>query len=155
MASPKNKEPRIKDTVATRTAVDAARKEAEMAEKKMTQVKALEIAAEFMADAGDEYAEVVEVIEGMVAKRRAPRKPRENKAAIAFAEEVYKFLAGAEGELTNGEIAAGMSNGAAKDEEGDVSFQKVAAAIRRLEAEDRVVRIKGEKAKDKDTFMVA
>ena len=120
-----------------------------MAEKKMTQVQALEIAIAEMAN-----EEAREVLEGMVEKRKAPRKPRVNKAALEFAEYVYTCLDEAEGALTNGEIAAVLSNGAQKGEEGYVSFQKVAAAIRRLEGDGRIVRIKGEKAKDKDRFEV-
>ena len=80
---------------------------------------------------------------------------RVNKAAIEFAEKVAAFMEGFENPLTNAEIAAGLSNGAEKGEDGYVSFQKVAAAIRRLEGEGRVERIKGEKAKDKDTFVLA
>ena len=116
-----------------------------MAEKKMTQVQALEIAI-----AEIENEEARGILAGMLEKKRAPRKPRVNKAAIEFA-----FMEGFENPLTNAEIAAGLSNGAEKGEEGYVSFQKVAAAIRRLEGEGRVERIKGEKAKDKDTFVLA
>lgn len=122
-----------------------------MAEKKITRKELFARIAEVMAN----DPEVVEMCEKEIARLSKPRKPRENKAAIAFAETVAEFLAGAEGPLTNGEIAAGLSNGAEKGEEGYVSFQKVAAAIRRLEGEGRVVRFKGEKAKDKDTFAVA
>lgn len=122
-----------------------------MAEKKITRKELFARIAEVMAD----DPEVKELCEKEIARLSKPRKPRENKAAIAFAETVAEFLAGAEGPMTNGEIAAALSNGAKKDEEGYVSFQKVAAAIRRLEGEGRVTRIKGEKAKDKDTFTVA
>ena len=121
-----------------------------MAEKKMTQVEALEIAV-----AGMPEGEAKDVLVGMIEKRRAPRKPRVNQAAIDFAETVAAYLEGVENPLTNGEIAAGLSEGAEKGEDGYVSFQKVAAAIRRLEGEGRIVRTKGEKAKDKDTFTVA
>jgi hypothetical protein len=128
-----------------------------MAEKTMTQVKALEIAIDVLNEFAtlDEQVEAREILEGVLAKRKAPRKPRENKAAIEFAEQVAEFLATAPGPLTNGEIAENLSNGAAKGEDGYVSFQKVAAAIRRLEGEGRVTRNKGEKAKDKDTFTIA
>jgi len=121
-----------------------------MTEKKMTQVQALEIA---VAEIGNDEAR--EILAGMLEKRKAPRKPRVNKAAIEFAEMVAEFLAGAEEPLTNGEIATALSDGAEKGEDGYVSFQKVAAAIRRLEGEGRVVRHPGEKAKDKATFSVA
>ena len=121
-----------------------------MAEKTMTQVQALEIAVEEM-----ENEEARAIIEGMIAKRKAPRKPRVNQAAIDFAETVYVCLEGAEAPLTNGEIAAALSKGAEKGEEGYVSFQKVAAAIRRLKNEGRVEEFPGEKAKDKKTYAVA
>lgn len=121
-----------------------------MAEKKMTQVEALEIAVAGMPD-----GEAKDVLTGMIEKRRAPRKPRVNKAAVEFAETVAAYLEGMDAPLTNAEIAAGLSDGAEKGAEGYVSFQKVAAAIRRLEGEGRITRIKGEKAKDKDTFEVA
>lgn len=122
-----------------------------MAEKKITRKELFARIAEVMAN----DAEVVEMCEKEIARLSKPRKPRENKAAIAFAETVHEFLAGADHPMTNGEIATALSNGAEKGEDGYVSFQKVAAAVRRLEGEERVVRIKGEKAKDKDTFEVA
>lgn len=122
-----------------------------MAEKKITRKELFARIAEVMAD----DPEVKELCEKEIARLSKPRKPRENKAAIAFAEDVFAYLEGMDGALTNGEIAAGLSNGAEKGEDGYISFQKVAAAIRRLEGEGRVTRIKGEKAKDKDTFAVA
>lgn len=122
-----------------------------MAEKKITRKELFARIAEVMAD----DPEVKELCEKEIARLSKPRKPRENKAAIAFAEDVFAYLVSADGPLTNGEIAAGLSKGAEKGEDGYVSFQKVAAAIRRLEGEGRVARIKGEKAKDKDTFAVA
>lgn len=122
-----------------------------MAEKKITRKELFARIAEVMAN----DPEVVELCEKEIARLSKPRKPRVNAAAVAFAEGVAEFLANAEGPLTNGEIAAALSNGAVKGEPGYVSFQKVAAAIRRLEGEGRITRIKGEKAKDKDTFEVA
>lgn len=121
-----------------------------MAEKKMTQVEALEIAAAALED-----GEAKDILAGMIAKRKAPRKPRENKEAIAFAETVAEFLGNAEGPVTNADISAALSNGAQKGEEGYVSFQKVGAALKRLVADGRVTRIEGEKAKDKATFVLA
>lgn len=120
-----------------------------MTEKAMTQVQALEIAA---AEVTNEEARAV--IEKMIEKRKAPRKPRVNKAAVEFAERVYEYLTTVEDPQTNGDVAAVLSNGAKKDEEGYVSFQKVAAAMRRLIAEERVECIPGEKAKDKKTYKV-
>ena len=151
MASPKNKEPRQKESRQQGPRPDVAEREEEMAEKKITRKELFARIAEVMGN----DPEVVEMCEKEIARLSKPRKPRENKAAIAFAETVADFMGAAEGPLTNGEIAAGLSNGAEKGEEGYVSFQKVAAAIRRLEGEGRVTRIKGEKAKDKDTFALA
>ena len=127
-----------------------------MAEKKMTQVQALEIA---VAEVANEEAR--EVLKSMVEKRKAPRKPRVNKAAIEFAETVFNCLDGAEGPITNGEIAAALNAAAGLElgedgtkPEGWVSIQKVAAAIRRLKSENRVEEFPGEKAKDKKTYAV-
>jgi hypothetical protein len=131
-----------------------------MAEKKMTQVTALETAIELMNEFAtlDEQVEAREILQGMVETRRkanANRKPRQNKEAEEFAAAVATFLSEQTEPLTNGEIAVALSDGAAKGENGYVSFQKVAAAIRKLEEQGAVVRHKGEKAKDKDTFTVA
>lgn len=122
-----------------------------MAEKKTTRKELFTRIAEVMAN----DPEVKELCEKEIARLSKPRKPRENKEAIEFAAGVATFLSEQTDPLTNGEIAVALSNGAAKGEEGYVSFQKVAAAIRRLESEGAVVRHKGEKAKDKDTFTVA
>ena len=119
-----------------------------MAEKKMTQVEALEIAVAGMAD-----GEARDILAGMIETRKranANRKPRVNKAALEFAERVAEVLD--DEPKTNGEIAAILSDGAEKGEDGYVSFQKVAAAIRKLKADGRVNEIAGEKAKDKKTY---
>ena len=98
---------------------------------------------------------VVEFCQKEIERLSKPRAPRENKAAAEFAAALYDFISSAEAPMTNGEIAAALSNGAEKGTEGYVSFQKVAAGIRRLESEGLIVRVKGEKAKDKDTFIKA
>ena len=121
-----------------------------MAEKKMTQVEALEIAAAALED-----GEAKDILAGMIEKRKAPRKPRVNQAAIDFAETVVEFLGNAEGPVTNADISVALSNGAQKGEDGYVSFQKVGAALKRLVTDGRVTRIEGEKAKDKATFVLA
>ena len=110
-----------------------------MAEKKMTQVEALEIALEKVE--GEAY----EVIANMIAKRKAPRKPRVNAEAEAFRAELMEFLGEADAPLTNKEIA----------EHFEVKPQKVANNIRVLEKAGKVVRHRGEKASDKDTFAIA
>lgn len=122
--------------------------EVEMAEKKMTQVQALEIAVEVMREfaALDEQIEAREIIEGMIEKRKnVSRKPRVNKEAEAFRAELMEFLGAAEGPVTNAEMAAHF----------EVKPQKVANNIRVLEKAGAVTRIRGEKASDKDTFILA
>lgn len=110
-----------------------------MAEKNMTQVQALEIAVAEMTN-----EEARGIIEGMIEKRKAPRKPRINKEAEAFRAALVTFLSEADGPLTNAEIAAHF----------EVKPQKVANNIRVLENKGVVERIRGEKASDKDTFVL-
>lgn len=110
-----------------------------MAEKNMTQVQALEIAVAEMTN-----EEARGIIEGMIEKRKAPRKPRVNKEAEAFRAALVTFLSEADGPLTNAEIAAHF----------EVKPQKVANNIRVLENKGVVERIRGEKASDKDTFVL-
>lgn len=111
-----------------------------MADKNMTQVQALEIAVAEM-----ENAEAREILVGMIEKRKAPRKPRVNKEAEEFRAGLMTFLAEAEGPLTNAEIAAAF----------EVKPQKIANNIRVLEKNGLVIRHRGEKASDKDTFTLA
>jgi len=113
-----------------------------MAEKNMTQVEALEIAAVAMENID---AEVADILMDMAEKRRAPRAPRVNKEAEAFREELIAVLEKAEGPMTNAELA----------ETFGVKPQKVANNIRVLEKAEKVIRIRGEKASDKDTFVLA
>lgn len=110
-----------------------------MAEKNMTQVQALEIAVAEMTN-----EEARGIIEGMIEKRKAPRKPRVNKEAEAFRAALVTFLSEADGPQTNAEIAAHF----------EVKPQKVANNIRVLENAGVVERIRGEKASDKDTFVL-
>ena len=111
-----------------------------MAEKKMTQVQALEIAIAEMAN-----DEAREILAGMVEKRKnTVRKPRVNKEAEAFRAELVEFLAGCDAPVTNGEMAEHFA----------VKPQKVANNIRVLENGGIVERIRGEKASDKDTFVL-
>ena len=110
-----------------------------MAEKNMTQVQALEIAVAEMTN-----EEARGILEGMIEKRKAPRKPRINKEAEEFRAALVTFLSEADGPLTNAEIAAHF----------EVKPQKVANNIRVLENKGVVERIRGEKASDKDTFVL-
>ena len=113
-----------------------------MAEKTMTQVEALEIAAVAMQEID---VEVADILMDMAEKRRAPRAPRVNKDAEAFRETLMDVLAKAEGPMTNAELAAAL----------EVKPQKIANNIRVLEKNGQVVRVRGEKASDKDTFVLA
>jgi len=124
-----------------------------MAEKKMTQVQALEIAVEVLKEFGalDEHVEAREILEGMVEKRKAPRKPRTNKDAEAFRAKLVEVMREMDGPATNAELTAKMAEvlGA------EIKPQKVANNIRVLEKNGAVVRIRGEKPSDKDSFAVA
>ena len=111
-----------------------------MAEKKMTQVEALEIA---VASLGE--CEARDVLANMLEKRKAPRKPRVNKEAEAFREQLGEVLGNAETPMTNAELAAELN----------VKPQKIANNIRILEKAGVVERIRGEKASDKDQFKLA
>ena len=122
-----------------------------MADKvKMTQVEALEMAIEVLDDPTgfEEMRDVVEVLKHMVEKRKAAntnRKPRVNKEAVAFRERIVEVLANAEAPMTNAELAGAL----------EVKPQKIANNVRILEKDGVVLRIRGEKASDKDTFTLA
>lgn len=89
--------------------------------------------------------EVVEMAEKYIAQLSKPRKKTENKEAAAFRAAVATWLTEHEGAFTNAELAAAMG----------VSSQKMAAALRRLVADDAVIRIEGEGKNDKPTFTIA
>jgi hypothetical protein len=135
MASRINKVPLTQD-------LGKKEKEKNMAEKTMTQVEALEIAAVAMENID---VEVADVLFDMAEKRRAPRKPRSNPEAEAFREDMVRVMAEAEGPMTNAELAEAL----------EVKPQKIANNMRVLEKAGRVVRIRGEKASDKDRFALA
>lgn len=111
-----------------------------MAEKKMTQVEALEIAV-----AAVENEEAKGILIHMIETKRKPRAKRENKEAIAFRAEVLEAMAGLEGPQKAGEIAAAMG----------VSPQKVANNLRVLVEAGKVEKIEGEKAKEAATYVLA
>lgn len=111
-----------------------------MAEKKMTQVEALEIAVAVLPE-----GEAKDVLTAMVEKRKAPRKPRTNKEAEAFRATLVEFLQNAEGPLTNAELAEAL----------EVKPQKVANNLRVLVKAGTVTRIESEKKSDKATFVLA
>ena len=111
-----------------------------MAEKKMTQVEALEIAV-----AAVENEEARKVLAHMVETKRKPRAKRENKEAAAFREEILVAMAELDGPRKAGEIAEIMN----------VKPQKVANNLRVLVANGKVEKIEGEKAKDAATYVLA
>lgn len=112
-----------------------------MAEKKMTQVQALEIAVAEMAN-----DEAREIIAGMIEKRKnVSRKPRINKEAEAFRAELVKVIGAADHAVTNKELA----------EHFGVKPQKVSNNIAVLEKAGTVKRIRSEKPSGKDTFVLA
>ena len=120
-----------------------------MAEKKMTQVTALEMAIAMFDGEGlpeSTQIEAREILAGMVEKRKnTVRKPRVNKEAEAFRAELVEFLAGCDAPVTNGEMAEHFA----------VKPQKVANNIRVLEKAGKVTRIRSEKPSEKDTFALA
>lgn len=121
-----------------------------MADKKMTQVQALEAAIEVLDDPTgfEEMVDVVAVLKHMVEKRKAEkdnRKPRVNKEAVAFRENIVEVLKEAENPMTNAELA----------EHFGVNPQRISNNIHVLEDAGIVKRIRGEKSKDKDTFTLA
>lgn len=109
--------------------------------EKATRKELFERIVNVMAD----DAEVVEMAEKYIAQLSKPRKKTENKEAAAFRAAVATWLSEHEGAYTNAELAAAMG----------VSSQKMAAALRRLVADDAVIRIEGEGKNDKPTFTLA
>ena len=111
-----------------------------MAENKMTQVEALEIAAVAMQEID---AEVADILMDMAEKRRE-RKPRPNPEAEAFREELVNCMLAHDGPMTNAALASIMG----------VKPQKIANNIRVLEKAGRVARVRGEKPSERDTFVL-
>ena len=111
-----------------------------MAETKATRKELFERIAEFMND----DPEVVEMAEKYIAQLSKPRKKTENKEAAEFRASVATWLNEHEGAFTNAEMTEAFG----------VSAQKMSAALRRLVADDVVIRIEGEGKKDKPTFTI-
>ena len=76
-----------------------------MAEKKMTQVEALEIAVAALED-----GEAKDILVHMIETKRKPRAKRENKEAVAFREEILAVMAEFDGPRKAGEIAEVMES---------------------------------------------
>ena len=112
-----------------------------MAETKATRKELFERIINVMAD----DPEVVEMAEKYIAQLTKPRKKTENKEAAEFRATVATWLSVREVAYTNAELAEAMG----------VSAQKMSAALRRLVADDVVIRIEGEGKNDKPTFTLA
>lgn len=112
-----------------------------MAETKATRKELFERIIEVMAD----DPEVVEMAEKYIAQLTKPRKKTENKEAAAFRAAVATWLSEHEGAYTNAEMAEAMG----------VSAQKMSAALRRLVADDVVIRVEPEDKKGKPAFTLA
>lgn len=97
-----------------------------MAEK-MTQKDLFTHIAEVMSD----EPAVVELCKKYIAKLSKPRKRTENPEVVEFRNCVATWLSEHDGAYTISEIADAM----------DVSWQKVAAALRHLESDDVVMRV--------------
>lgn len=112
-----------------------------MAETKATRKELFERIIDAMAD----DPEVVEMAEKYIAQLTKPRKKTENKEAAEFRASVATWLSEHEGAFTNAELTEAMG----------VSAQKMSAALRRLVADDVVIRIEGEGKNAKATFTLA
>lgn len=94
----------------------------------------------------DEQAEaLVEMFDKYIAQLSKPHKKTENKEAAEFRAAVATWLSEHEGAYTNAELAEAMG----------VSSQKMAPALRRLVADDAVIRVEGKCKNDKPTFTLA
>lgn len=106
-----------------------------MAEKKTTQMEMFARIAE-MAKANDDM-EMVEFaekkMEQLEKRKNAPRKPRFNIEANEFAKQVITVLEGADEPVTNKQLTE-LMNAANPGLEKPISAQKVAAALRKIEA---------------------
>lgn len=94
----------------------------------------------------DEQVEaLVEMFDKYITQLSKPRKKTENKEATEFRAAVATWLSEHEGAYTNAELAEAMG----------VSSQKMAPALRRLVADDVVIRVEGKGKNNKPTFTLA
>ena len=112
-----------------------------MAETKATRKELFERIINVMAD----DLEIVEMAEKYIAQLTKPRKKTENKEAVEFRASVATWLDEHEGAFTNAELTEAFG----------VSAQKMSAALRRLVADEVVIRIEGEGKNAKPTFTIA
>lgn len=104
-----------------------------MSDTKMTQKEMYAHIAEAMATDADVVAFCQKKIEQLEKRAAAPRKPRFNAEANEFALELIEVLKAADEPMTNKELVAVMNERHA-DAEKAVSPQKVAAALRKIDA---------------------
>ena len=138
-----------------------------MADKKMTQVKALEIAAQMLRVHGlaPEEIDAKIVLEEMIEKRKQPKPRKTDKLTEKFRAALLDTLKNAEAPMTNKDLQEALQTLVDAGElilpekDGEpvtkVSPQKVANNLRVFEKDGSVIRTRGEKASDKDTFSVA
>ena len=138
-------------------------------EQKMTQMDALKTlvaSVNGLEDRTEAEVQAIDIVSKMIETREnRKRAPQKNPAAEAFRAVLVNVLSGAE-PMTNAEITAAIQELKDSGEDIDlgtkdgavitkVSPQKVANNIRVLEKDGVVVRVRGEKASDKDTFALA
>ena len=98
----------------------------------------------------EDEVEIQEMFDKYIDQLSKPRKKKVNEEAAAFAEVVYDRLASMGAAVTSSEISESLGG-----KEKNASVQRVAAALRKLVTEGRVVRHEGEKKADKATFTIA
>lgn len=115
-----------------------------MANKGMTQVQALAIAAGMAKEAGMD--EVYEVLFKMWEQRskKSTKSSGPKPEVVEFRAKVIEMLAGLDNPVTNKELA-GMLN---------ASSQRTSAALRHLVETNQVERIEGEKKSDAAVFQL-
>ena len=88
---------------------------------------------------------IVELCEKQIAQLSKPRKPRENTEVVEFRNAVASWLAEQTAPVTNADCMAAL----------EVSSQKSANALNWLAKNGIAVKVEGEKAKDKATYVIA
>lgn len=116
-----------------------------MANKGMTQVQALSIAAGMAKDAGMD--EVYEVLHNMWEQRskKSAKSSGPKPEVVEFRARVIEALQGLDNPVTNKELADML----------DASSQRTSAALRHLVEVGQVERTEGEKKSDAAVFQIA
>lgn len=101
----------------------------------------------FIMEHLDQYTEVVEFCQHNIEMlEKSKSKPKVEKPEdVELRASVATFLSEAEAPVTNKALA----------EEFGISTQKMAAVLRKLEADDTIIKICPEKKKDAATFVIA